>query len=72
MFPDVGASPVRSDAALPIGSSSALVPALDFICFERDSDSAVAAVLIYRMISYYLPPIWGWFCMSWLQKRHYL
>ena len=42
MFSDVGASPVRSDAALPIGSSSALVPALDFICFERDSDSAVA------------------------------
>ena len=37
-----------------------------------DNNVAVAAVLIYRMISYYLPPIWGWFCMSWLQKRDYL
>ena len=33
---------------------------------------AIAAVLIYRMISFYLPPIWGWLCMHWLQDRNYL
>ncbi|RLE16026.1 MAG: hypothetical protein DRJ50_15460, partial [Actinobacteria bacterium] len=36
------------------------------------SDIAVSAVLIYRLISYYLPPIWGWFCLSWLKKHDYL
>jgi uncharacterized protein (TIRG00374 family) len=36
------------------------------------NDIAVSAVLVYRLISYYLPPIWGWFCLNWLQKRDYL
>jgi uncharacterized protein (TIRG00374 family) len=33
---------------------------------------AVGAVLVYRLISYYLPPIWGWFSLNWLQKHDYL
>jgi uncharacterized protein (TIRG00374 family) len=37
-----------------------------------DSDQAVAAVLIYRMISYYLPPLWGYASMRWLTKHDYL
>jgi uncharacterized protein (TIRG00374 family) len=37
-----------------------------------DSDQAVAAVLIYRMISYYLPPTWGYVSMRWLTKHDYL
>lgn len=36
------------------------------------SDTAVAAVLLYRMCSYYLPPVWGWFSMQWLKKHEYL
>ena len=35
-------------------------------------DVAVAAVLIYRMCSYYLPPIWGYFCLKWLTNHDYL
>jgi uncharacterized membrane protein YbhN (UPF0104 family) len=35
-------------------------------------DTAVAAVLIYRMCSYYLPPIGGWFCLQWSTNRDYL
>ena len=35
-------------------------------------DTAVAAVLLYRMCSYYLPPIWGWFAMQWLTRHDYL
>ena len=35
-------------------------------------DTAVAAVLLYRMCSYYLPPLWGWFAMQWLTKPDYL
>ena len=37
-----------------------------------DNDTAVAAVLIYRFCSYYLPPIWGWASMRWLQRHDYL
>jgi uncharacterized protein (TIRG00374 family) len=37
-----------------------------------DSEAAVAAVLIYRMISYYLPPLWGYASMRWLTKHDYL
>jgi uncharacterized protein (TIRG00374 family) len=36
------------------------------------SDTAVGAVLVYRLISYYLPPIWGWFSLRWLQNHDYL
>lgn len=36
------------------------------------NDTAIAAVLIYRMCSYYLPPIWGWVSMRWLQRHDYL
>ena len=35
-------------------------------------DTAVAAVLIYRLCTYYLPPIWGWYAMKWLTDRDYL
>lgn len=37
-----------------------------------ESDIAVSAVLIYRMLSYYLPPLWGWFAMRWLTSHDYL
>jgi uncharacterized protein (TIRG00374 family) len=37
-----------------------------------DSDVAVSAVLIYRLISYYLPPVWGYFCLRWLTDHDYL
>jgi uncharacterized protein (TIRG00374 family) len=36
------------------------------------SSTAVSAVLVYRLVSTYLPPIWGYFCMRWLVKRDYL
>ena len=37
-----------------------------------DADIAVSAVLVYRMVSTYLPPIWGYFCLNWLTKHDYL
>jgi hypothetical protein len=33
------------------------------------NDIAVSAELIYRVISYYLPSLWGCFCLKWLEKR---
>ena len=36
------------------------------------SDIAVDAVLVYRLISYYLPPLWGYVSLRWLTKHDYL
>jgi len=37
-----------------------------------DSDVAVSAVLVYRLVSYYLPPLWGYLSLKWLTKHDYL
>jgi uncharacterized membrane protein YbhN (UPF0104 family) len=34
--------------------------------------SAFAAVLLYRICTFYLPPIWGWFALRWLRHNQYL
>jgi uncharacterized membrane protein YbhN (UPF0104 family) len=36
------------------------------------SEAAIAAVLLYRIAVYYLPPLWGFPAMLWLQRRQYL
>jgi uncharacterized membrane protein YbhN (UPF0104 family) len=35
-------------------------------------ESALVAVLLYRLSTFYLPPIWGFFALRWLQKNRYL
>jgi uncharacterized membrane protein YbhN (UPF0104 family) len=35
-------------------------------------DQAVAAVLIQRFFTAYLPPIWGWFTLAWMRRREYV
>ena len=37
-----------------------------------ESDVAVSAVLVYRLVSYYLPPLWGYVSLKWLTKHDYL
>jgi uncharacterized protein (TIRG00374 family) len=34
--------------------------------------AAAATVLIYRLATFYLPPIWGFFAFRWLQRNSYL
>ena len=36
------------------------------------SESAFAIALAYRIATFYLPPIWGYPCFSWLSKRRYI
>ena len=33
---------------------------------------ALAAALMYRLASFYLPPIWGFFAMRWLERHDHL
>ena len=35
-------------------------------------DQAVAAVLIQRFFTTYLPPVWGWFTLAWMRRREYV
>ena len=36
------------------------------------SEAALAAVLLYRLATFYLPPVWGFIAMRWLQRNRYL
>jgi uncharacterized membrane protein YbhN (UPF0104 family) len=51
-----------SEAGLTWGLTAAGLP----------SETAFAVALAYRMTSFYLPPVWGWFCYRWLIERRYL
>jgi uncharacterized membrane protein YbhN (UPF0104 family) len=35
-------------------------------------DAAFASAISYRVSTFYLPPIWGWAAMRWLEAKHYL
>jgi uncharacterized membrane protein YbhN (UPF0104 family) len=35
-------------------------------------EAAFAAVLLYRLSTFYLPPIWGFFALRWLQRNKHL
>jgi uncharacterized membrane protein YbhN (UPF0104 family) len=37
-----------------------------------DEAAALAAVLLYRISTFYLPPVWGFVALRWLQRRNYL
>jgi uncharacterized membrane protein YbhN (UPF0104 family) len=35
------------------------------------AQSAVAAVLLYRIATYYLPPVWRFVALQWLKRHRY-
>ena len=40
---------------------------------EADAIKAdIRAAVTHRLVTFYLPPIWGWFAMHWLTKRGYV
>lgn len=51
-----------TEAGLTAGLTAAGVP----------SEAAFAAVICYRMATFYLPPIWGAFALKWLERRDFL
>ena len=38
---------------------------------RHDRRGEFAAAIIYRLWTFYLPPIWGWFAMQWLRRNQY-
>lgn len=37
-----------------------------------DESTAFAIAVVFRVASAYLPPVWGWFSLQWLQRNDYL
>lgn len=51
-----------TEGALMVGLTSAGLP----------DSAALAVTMLYRFSTFYLPPVWGWFSMRWLQRHQYL
>jgi len=51
-----------SEAGLTLGLTAA----------GLSNEVAFAVAIAYRFASFYLPPLWGFFCYRWLVKRRYL
>lgn len=46
--------------------------AAGMIAYGIPSEVAGAAALVDRLVTFYLPPIWGWVAFRWLTKKEYL
>jgi len=51
-----------AEFAVTVGLTSAGMP----------PETALATALVYRISTFYLPPIWGFGAMHWLQRNRYL
>jgi len=51
-----------TEGALTVGLTATGLP----------QETAFAVAIVYRLASFYLPPIWGWFSFRWLQSNKYL
>lgn len=40
--------------------------------FGVPQETAFAAVMLYRLSTFYTPPIWGFFSLRWLERKRYL
>jgi uncharacterized membrane protein YbhN (UPF0104 family) len=38
----------------------------------RPSATAMSTAIAFRMVTYYLPPVWGAIAMRWLRQHSYL
>jgi uncharacterized membrane protein YbhN (UPF0104 family) len=45
---------------------------LGLTSFGVPQEAAFAAVMLYRFSTFYLPPIWGYFALNWLERNRYL
>ena len=37
-----------------------------------NEEIAFAAVIIHRLLTFYLPPVWGFFALRWLERNEYV
>jgi uncharacterized membrane protein YbhN (UPF0104 family) len=73
LFVNVASSLIAMVIPVPggIGVAEATLIA-GLTAFGVDESTAFGITIAYRMSTFYLPPIWGWFALRWLQKRRFL
>jgi len=54
-----------------VGVTEAILTA-GLVAAGVDEATAFAAAVTYRVLYAYLPPVWGWFALRWLQNQGYL
>ena len=54
-----------------VGISEAIITA-GLVLIGVDESAAFAIAVTFRVASAYLPPVWGWFSLQWLQSNDYL
>jgi uncharacterized protein (TIRG00374 family) len=54
-----------------VGVSEAVLTA-GLVAIGVDETAAFAIAVTFRVASAYLPPVWGWFSLQWLQRNEYL
>jgi len=62
-----GASPTPGG----VGVQAAMLSA-GLVGAGLDQDTAFGIAVMYRMVTYFIPPIWGLFSLRWLEKNDYL
>jgi uncharacterized protein (TIRG00374 family) len=70
---NTGATFIASVVPVPGGmgvAEASLVAGLT--AFGIPSETAVAAALTHRLITFYIPPTWGWVAFRWLTRHDYL
>jgi uncharacterized membrane protein YbhN (UPF0104 family) len=70
---NLGSSLVTLVVPIPGGigvAEATLIVGLELV--GVDDATAFGITIAYRAFTFYLPPIWGWFAMRWLEKRKYL
>jgi uncharacterized protein (TIRG00374 family) len=50
------------ELGLEVGLTSAGMP----------PSAAAATILVYRLATFYVPPVWGFFALRWLQRNRFL
>ncbi|MCU0269812.1 MAG: flippase-like domain-containing protein [Acidimicrobiales bacterium] len=62
-----GLIPVPGNMGVAEAATSTMLAA-----YGLPPEIALAAAILQRMFTYYLPPIWGWVAMRWLVRQGYL
>ncbi len=73
MLVNMAASALSSLVPVPggIGAAEAGITA-GLVAVGVDQDTAFAIAITHRLCTYFLPPIWGYFALKWLQHRAYV
>jgi uncharacterized membrane protein YbhN (UPF0104 family)/tRNA A-37 threonylcarbamoyl transferase component Bud32 len=61
--------------AVPVPNGAGVVEAgliAGLVSVGIPEDQAIAAVLIQRFFTTYLPPVWGWFTLAWMRRHEYV